>query len=59
MTEAELLALAKKVNDLKPPARLRLGASLLELGHGETALPIIRRVADELQLAIMLREIDA
>lgn len=49
-------ALAAKVNALTPPARLRLAADLMEIGRGSTALPIIRKVADELQLAIMLAE---
>jgi hypothetical protein len=58
VTTAELQALAKRTNDLSPPNRLRLAAELMEHRLSETALPIIRRVADELQLAIMLREID-
>lgn len=56
LTLDQLEALAKEVNDLSPPDRLRLAAGLMEHRHPETALPIIRKVADELQLAIMLAE---
>lgn len=48
--------LAAKVNALSPPDRLRLAAGLMENARGDTALPIIRRVADELELAILLRK---
>lgn len=56
MTPKELAALAGEVNALTPPDRLRLAADLLQLGRGQTALIIIRRIADELQLAIILAE---
>lgn len=52
----QLELLARRVNSLSPPDRLRLAAALMEHRRSETALPIIRKVADELQLAIMLAE---
>jgi hypothetical protein len=58
VTPEELEALAKEINALDPPTRLRLAAELMEAGRSSTALPIIRKIADELQLAIMLREIE-
>jgi hypothetical protein len=51
-----LEALAKRVNTLPPPYRLRLAAELMEHRRADVALPIIRMVADELRLAIMLSE---
>jgi len=56
VTAAGLEVLTRKVNALSPPDRLRLAAALMEHRDGATALSIIRRVADELQLAIMLAE---
>lgn len=55
-TTAELELLAKKVNALSPPDRLRLAAELMEHRRSAVALPIIQKVADELRLAIMLAE---
>jgi hypothetical protein len=54
MSPEEIQALADKVNALTPPARLRLAAGLMEARHSDTALVIMRRVADELQLALLL-----
>jgi hypothetical protein len=51
---SELEALAKRVNALSPPDRLRLAAVLMEHRRADVALPIIQNVADELRLAIML-----
>jgi hypothetical protein len=56
LTPAEMETLVRKVNALSPPDRLRLAAELMEHRRSETALPIIRKVADELHLAIMLAE---
>lgn len=55
-TDQQLRDLAARVNAMNPPQRLRLAASLMEARRSATALPIIRKVADELQLAIMLAE---
>jgi hypothetical protein len=54
VTKQELEALARQVNALSPPDRLRLAADLLEHRRASTALPIIRKVADELGLALFL-----
>lgn len=54
MTAAEIQALADKVNALSPPVRLRLAADLMERQRADTALLIIKRVADELQLALLM-----
>jgi hypothetical protein len=56
VTDAELEALAARVNALSPPDRLRLAAGLIEHRRVTTALPIIQKVHDELRLAIMLAE---
>lgn len=56
MTPAELEVLSKRVDALSPPDRLRLAAELMEHRRSEVALPIIRKVADELRLAIMLAD---
>lgn len=52
----DVVGLAARVNAMTPPQRLRLAAALMEARQGDVALPIIRKVADELQLAIMLAE---
>lgn len=54
-TDAELQALADKVNALPPPERLRLAAGLLEQRRPTTALAIIERIAQELRMAILLK----
>jgi hypothetical protein len=54
LSEAELQALADKVNALPPPQRLRLAADLMERKRSSTALLIIRRVAYEVELALLL-----
>lgn len=59
MTAEEIQALADKVNALTPPARLRLAAGLMEARRSDTALLIIRRVADELEMALRLAEMKA
>lgn len=56
MTDAELQALADRLNAMPPPSRLIVAATLMEAAHGDIALPIIRRVADELELALTLRK---
>ena len=56
MSPAELELLRKRIDRLSPPDRLRLAAELMEHRMSSTALPIIRKVADELRLAIMLAE---
>lgn len=53
---SDLETLLRKVNALSPPDRLRLAAALMEHRRSAVALPIIRKVADELGLAIMLAE---
>lgn len=54
MSASELQTLADRVNALPPPERLRLAAGLLEAKRPETAVIIIRAVADELTLALLL-----
>ena len=55
---SDVEALAARVNAMTPPQRLRLAAALMEERKADVALPIIRKVADELQLALMLAERD-
>lgn len=55
---ADMLALAAKIEALSPPERLRLAATLMEVGRTDLAYSIIERVTTELGAAIALREIE-
>lgn len=54
MSPAEAEALAKQIEDLSPPDKLRLAAGLLEHRKAELACAIARLVADELGSALAL-----
>lgn len=46
-------ALAAKIEAMSPPEQLRFAALLLEKRRASLALPIIRKIADELELLLM------
>lgn len=56
---ADMIALAAKIEALTPPERLRLAASLMEVGRTDLAYSIIERVTTELGAAIAIRELAA
>jgi hypothetical protein len=48
--------LAKRIENMTPPAWLRLAAALLEARQPELALRLARRVADELSIVLAARK---
>ena len=50
----ELLRCAEEIRMLSAPDQLRLAADLLDAGRDDVAAPIVRRVSDELHLAVVL-----
>lgn len=57
MTDLERLeALARSIAKLSPADQLRLCAELLESGRGKIAEPIVRRISQELTVAIAMSE---
>lgn len=54
----ELEAIAREIEALSPPAKLRLAADLMEKQRGELAHTIASAVVDELGAAIALRDLE-
>jgi len=52
----DLVALAREIQALSPPDRLRLAADLLEAKHGDLAHDIAMRVVEELGAVLALAD---